>query len=78
MCHPDLSGLPACVMVIANFDPLRDDGFAYAKRLQQSGVSVETLFYEDQFHGFCAMGHFLPEASRATKQMAKRVALTLK
>ena len=65
-------------MVIANFDILRDDGFAYASRLRKAGVTVETLFYDDQFHGFCAMGHILPAATKATREMAQRVAIQLR
>ena len=71
MCFPDLSGLPPCLMVIAGFDPLRDDGWAYAKGLQAAGVQAAVDFYPDQFHGFSALAHFFPEATRANKKMAR-------
>jgi acetyl esterase len=49
---PDLSGLPAALIVTAEFDPLRDEGRAYAERLRAAGVAVEYVHLEDQMHGF--------------------------
>ncbi|MBL8851551.1 MAG: alpha/beta hydrolase [Planctomycetaceae bacterium] len=48
----NLSGLPAALVVVAEFDPLLDEGLAYADRLKQSGVHVETFFADGQIHGF--------------------------
>jgi len=48
----DLSGLPAALIVTAEFDPLRDEGRAYAERLRAAGVAVEHLHLDDQMHGF--------------------------
>ena len=48
---PDLSGLPAALIVTAEFDPLRDEGRAYAERLRAAGVAVEHLHLGDQMHG---------------------------
>lgn len=48
----DLSGLPKALVVTAGFDPLRDEGDAYAKRLAASGVEVEHKSYASLFHGF--------------------------
>src|SRR5262249_62076948 len=49
---PDLRGLPAALIVTAEFDPLRDEGRAYAKRLRAAGAAVEHLHLGDQMHGF--------------------------
>ena len=46
---------PALV-VTAGFDPLRDDGDAYAAKLKRAGIEVEHRCYDDQVHGFFGMG----------------------
>ena len=48
----DLSGLPAALIVTAEFDPLRDEGRAYAERLRAAGAAVEHVHLDDQMHGF--------------------------
>ena len=48
----DLSGLPKALVVTAGFDPLRDEGDAYAKRLADAGVEVQHESYASLFHGF--------------------------
>lgn len=51
----DLSDLPPATVFTAGFDPLRDDGAAYAERLEEAGVSVRHHHYEDMIHGFFSM-----------------------
>ena len=56
----DLSDLPPAVVVTAGFDPLRDDGRAYADALAAAGVDVRYRCYDDMVHGFFGMG-ILPD-----------------
>ncbi|MFQ3295302.1 MAG: acetyl esterase [Natrialbaceae archaeon] len=60
----NLGGLPPATIVTAGFDPLRDEGHAYANRLDAVGVDVTYRNYEEMIHGFVSLlGEF--EVSRA-------------
>ena len=50
MLTEDLKGLPSAVIINAEFDPLRDDGFLYAAKLRKSGVKVWDKCFAGQIH----------------------------
>jgi acetyl esterase len=49
---PDVGNLPPATVVIAEYDPLRDEGLAYAERLREAGVPVTIHRYDDMPHAF--------------------------
>lgn len=61
----DLAGLPPAVIQTANFDPLRDEGKAYADRLQEAGVPVTYENLETQMHGYAMQTRVIDAASDA-------------
>jgi len=61
----DHRGLPPAYIVSAGFDPLRDEGAAYAERLAASGVRVTYECFEGMIHGFVTMGAALAAANHA-------------
>jgi acetyl esterase len=65
-----LGGLPPATVLTAEFDPLRDEGEAYAARLREAGVPVEATRYEGVFHGFFGMTDVLEPAVQAVSQAA--------
>ncbi len=61
----DLSNLPPALVMTAGFDPLRDEGAAYAKRLTDCGNRAAYVHFPRQIHGFLTMGRVIDEAGTA-------------
>ena len=63
--HADLAKLPPALVLTAGFDPLRDEGKAYAGRLTAAGNRASCVCFDRQIHGFILMGKVLDEANTA-------------
>jgi len=67
--HGELSGLAPAVVVVAELDPLRDEGKAYAEALRAAGVPVTLRQFDGLIHGFVDMGRHSKAAQAAVEEM---------
>jgi acetyl esterase len=70
---PDLIGQPPAMIVTAGFDPLRDEGRAYADRLRAAGVEVVYREYPGQIHAFVSLTKAIPQGLACTFEIADYV-----
>ncbi len=63
---------PALVLT-AEYDPLRDEGEAYAERLREAGVPTVAHRYEGQLHGFLSAGPTMPAGARAVEEIGRHL-----
>jgi acetyl esterase len=68
---PDVEGVCPALVLLAECDPVVDDGIAYADRLRMAGVAVDLEIYRGVTHDFIKMGRVLPEASQALDAAAQ-------
>ena len=64
--HADLKGLPPAIVLTVEYDPLRDEGHAYASKLQEAGVTVRRIVCLGQIHGFLRRLDLFPDAAGGT------------
>ncbi|MBA2963653.1 MULTISPECIES: alpha/beta hydrolase [Ramlibacter] len=75
--HPDLAGLPPALVLVAGYDPLRDEGVAYAQKLDEAGNRATLVSFERQIHGFITMGKVIDEANAAVRLCAAELRAAL-
>lgn len=66
----DFTGLPPAFVLTAGYDPLRDEGRAYADRLIDAGVKTTYVNYPGTIHGFFSMTRFLKQGLKANDEAA--------
>lgn len=71
MMRKDLSKSPKTLMVTCQYDPLRDEGYWYMRRLQKAGVDVTWKHYEKAFHGILNMHNEIQLAGRMFKHVVR-------
>jgi acetyl esterase len=69
----DLMGLPRALIITAEYDTLRDEGAAYAERLNAAGVATRCSCYPGMIHGFLQMGGLVDEARSALTEIARAI-----
>ena len=69
----DLSGLPPALIHTAEYDPLRDEGSAYAQRLRQAGIPARYTCHSGMIHLFYGMGGIIPYANAAWTAMGAEI-----
>ena len=70
---PDLAGVAPALLLLAEYDPLLDEGLAYGRRLQAAGVPVEVDVRPGMTHDFLRMASVTAEAARTRELLAQRL-----
>jgi acetyl esterase len=74
----DLTGAAPATIVLAECDPLRDEGVAYARKLEQAGVEVELREYPGQIHPFVLLAGVIDAGRDARSFIARRLGGSLR
>lgn len=69
----NLAGLPSAHVITAEFDPLRDEGEAYAEKLRRYGVPVKHSRYDGTIHAFFTLAGALPLGLQAQEEAASEL-----
>jgi acetyl esterase len=80
-CSPlvaELSDLPAAIIVVAEYDPLRDEGIEYAQRLKEDGVFVDLRREAGMIHGFFWMGGAVDRGREVIDELGAEIGKVLR
>ena len=67
---PSLTSVAPALVITAGYDPLRDEGEAYARRMREAGVMVDAVCFGGMIHGFVPMGRLIDTAFRGVTLIA--------
>jgi acetyl esterase/lipase len=73
----DLAGQPPALVHVAEYDPFRDEGQAYAERLAQAGTAVRFACWPGMIHYFYALARAIPGAQPALDALGGEIAAAL-
>lgn len=73
-----LSHMPPATILLCGFDPLCEEGNAYADALKRAGVDVEIVHVADQIHGFLLMDKVIPEAVTTLTDLGTKTGFLLR
>jgi acetyl esterase len=73
----DFSMLPSAIVITAGYDPLRDEGIAFAERLRDAGGEVAHQHYDDMIHGFFSFVNVLDRGDEAVQQVGGEIRAVL-
>ena len=76
MHSQDLTRLPPALVITAQYDPLRDEGEAYARRLEAAGVPTVCTRYDGMIHGFFGMSAAIDQGKQAVDQACQALQAT--
>ena len=68
-----VANVPPALIVVQSVDPLHDEAVAYAHRLQDAGVRVELMEFDNMTHGFVHLSALVPAAAAATAEVTARL-----
>jgi acetyl esterase len=68
-----VTGLAPAIIHTAEYDPMRDEGNAYARKLLAAGVAVEHVCHDGMIHNFHCLGALLPQAQLVLSQIGEQV-----